>query len=653
MPERRATFNTDRRLQAVGGAALIMLAILFYRLFDLQVIRHGYFDQVATAQRQSAAQLTPHRGAIYLSEDQGREQFPVASNKQGWIVYAVPRDMKNPEEVATTLAPALVAFQRRQEERLKDILENTGQNRVLPTPTASPDVTPSPSAEPTPTPTVDEQIATVRDRLLQKLDQKQDPYEPLIKPYEVIDDEFKAFLDAHPMPGVVVQDEQVREYPEGTLAAHVLGYVGYQGQERSGKYGIEGNFNAQLEGTSGWFSGEKDAKGNLIGVSNRIFEAAQDGDDVVLTIDRVVQSIIEQELKAGVEKYRAERGSVLVMDPDTGAVLGMATYPTYDPNYYYDIKDPHVQVNPVVSDLFEPGSILKPVIMAGAIEQGLVTPNTTMVDNGPVHIGKFTINTFDGKHRGVQTMTQVLEQSNNVGMVWVGQQMKAEMLYDYLRRFGVGEKTGIELEGETQSTLTEPQRWSDATVATTSFGQGVVLTPIQALNAINAIANGGKLMQPYIVSKVQHSNGGEIDTKPTVVRQVVSPGTSSQVSAMMVSVIENGVGALGKVPGYYLAGKTGTAQVADGSGKYSLDRKIISFTGFGPAEKPKFSILIKLDNPAGLSFASGTAAPMFHNIAQKLLNYYQIAPDYDSTKKQSTFTVPDASTPTKHTDKGA
>jgi len=384
---------------------------------------------------------------------------------------------------------------------------------------------------------------------------------------------------------------------------------------------------------------ERDTAGQYIGVGSRQFEPATDGASIVLTLDRVIQSAIEDELKDGVTRYGAERGSVIVMDPRSGAILGMATYPTYDPNYYYAINDAKVQLNPIISDIFEPGSVLKPVIMSAAIEEGLVTPQTTFNDTGPVKVAEYTINTFDGQHHGVQTMTQVLEKSNNIGMVWVGQQLGAETMYDYLRRFGLGEKTGVELEGETQNTLKEPNKWNVATVATTSFGQGVALTPLQILNAINVIANDGILMQPYIVSRRQPSTGDPETTLPTPVRHVISPATAGDISAMMVSVIENGVATLARVPGYYLAGKTGTAQVPDEKGAYSPDRKIISFVGFGPIDNPQFSILIKLDNPSGLSFASGTAAPMFKRMAEKIINYLQLPPDYDPKQQPPKFEV--------------
>lgn len=604
---------------------------LGFRLGYLQIIQKSYYDAVAENQRRRAAELRPHRGTIYMSDsksDSTDDSFPVATNKRGWTIYAVPRDMSDPQQVADQLAPALLAFRQRQDKRARQIIATTGQQRQLEQTTP----TPTPSPEPNSHASTD-QLDLLRADLYSHFNRRTDPYEPLIRPYELIDDEFKSFVDNQQLEGIVLEEEEVRIYPEQTLASHVLGYVGYEDTGRTGRYGVEGHFNDALSGKLGFFSAESDNAGKYIGVGHRQLDPAQDGIDITLTIDRVVQSFVEEELKKGVEKYGAERGSIIIMDPRDDSVLAMATYPTYDPNFYYSISDPRVQLNPVISDIFEPGSILKPLIMASAINEGIVEPDTTMVDNGPVHVAEYTINTFDSQHHGVITMTQILEQSNNVGMVWVGQQLGAENMYDYLRRFGLGEKTGIQLEGETQTNLPEPDKWNITTVATTSFGQGVALTPLQALNGINAIANGGTLMAPHIIKSTRDANGEINKTQPTFVRSVVSSSTSDKVTAMMVSVIENGVAKLARVPGYYLAGKTGTAQVPDERGRYSPDRKIISFVGFGPVEDPQFSILIKLDNPSGLSFASGTAAPMFRALAERLLQYYQIPPSYDSSTK--------------------
>lgn len=594
-------------------AALFL--VLAGRLFFLQIVQADYYEALATRQRQRSAELQPHRGTIYVSDGKNHEPFPIAVNRTGWRAYAVPRDMPDPRAIAEALAPALFNFRQRQAEREQVIINATGQLR-------QPDTAAEAAGS------TEEQVNQLKEELISKFDRKTDPYEPFLRLYEALDDDFKKFLDERQLAGIRLEEQKARFYPEKTLAAHALGYVGWQEEKQRGFYGIEGYFEPKLAGRQGFVESEKAAGGKLIGVGERTFRPAEDGADLTLTIDRVVQSLIEAELRDGVARYGAERGSILVMQPKTGAILGMATYPTFDPNYYFAISDPRVQVNPIVSDLFEPGSILKPIIMATAIEKGLVKPDTTMVDSGPVKVADYTINTYDGRHHGRQTMTQVLEQSNNIGMVWVGQQLGAETLYDYFRRFGLGEKTGVELEGETQNTLPSPAKWNITTVATASFGQGIALTPLHALNAINALATGGQLPQPYLLQYARYPDGREETTEPTMVRQAISPQTAEQVSAMLVNVIENGVAQLARVPGYYLAGKTGTAQVPDARGKYDPDRKIISFVGYGPVRDPQFSILIKLDNPAGLSFASGTAAPMFRHVAAKLLNYYQIPPDY-------------------------
>ncbi len=625
-------FNSEQRILSLIFILLIAFGGLGARLVNLQIYNHDYYEAVAASQRQHASEIAPRRGTIYMRENRNEDLFPVAVDNKAWIAFAVPREIEDPAYVAKELAPALYAYQTRQSEKIEKIMKETGQitnkNTDL-------------NNQPDNPPDKEKEISILEDKLYNKFNQKTDPYEPFLRFYEKLDEEFKRFLEERQLPGIVIQESFARVYPENTLAAHLIGYTGLEDSQKVGRYGIEEHFEETLAGDLGFLSSERDASGNIIGVGANNFQAARDGSDIVLTINRVVQNIIEKTLKEGVEKYQAERGSIIVMEPSSGAVLGMATYPTYDPNYYYGVRHASVQLNPVVSEIFEPGSILKPIIMATAIEEGKVTPNTTFNDTGPVRVDKYTINTFDGKHHGIQTMTQILEQSNNVGMVWVGQQLGAELMYDFLRRFGLGEKTGIELGGETQSTLIPPDEWNVATVATVSFGQGVAPTPLQVLNAINVLANDGSLMRPYLVSSIRHSDGTEEKIEPQKIRRVITSTTANELTAMMVSVIEKGVAGLAKVPGYYLAGKTGTAQVPDEKGKYSPDKKIISFVGYGPSDQPRFSILIKLDNPAGLSFASGTAAPMFSEIAEKLLNYFQVPPDYDPSKSSTTPFQPD------------
>jgi len=616
--------DQQHRIWILSIATLLIVGGLVTRLVNLQLFRTSYYQAVADNQRKRASELVPKRGTIYVQENGSTELFPTAANDKSWIVYSVPRDIDDPLSVARELAPAVLDFRQRQSDRTTAILASTGQEQR--------DV----AAD---EPLREAQLAALTEQLYDKFNQKADPYEPFLPFYENVDGTLLEFLRSSQLPGIVLEESNVRIYPEKTLAAHVLGYLGWQDDRQIGRYGIEGFYDQQLTGRLGYFSSEKDNSGSIIGVAARHFTPAENGADIVLTIDRVVQSFIEDELVDGVNRYGAARGSIIVMDPITGAVLGMATYPNFDPNHYYAINEARVQLNPTISEIFEPGSILKPVIMATALTEETVTPQTTFVDDGPVRVAEYTIDTYDGKHFGVQTMTQVLEQSNNVGMVWVAQQLGAEVMYDYLRRFGLGEKTGIELEGETQSHLLEPDDWNITTVATTAFGQGIAMTPIQALNPLNVFANGGMLMQPYITDRIRHSNAEEEVTRPTFIRRVIPESVASETTAMLVSVIENGVAGQARVPGYYFAGKTGTAQVPDETGGYDPSRKIISFLGFGPVSQPRFSIMIKLDDPSGLSFASGTAAPMFRHITEKLLNYYQILPDYD-TEQSRPFTEP-------------
>ncbi|MEK7499990.1 MAG: penicillin-binding protein 2, partial [Patescibacteria group bacterium] len=515
------------RTKVLTIAGCLLFAIVIVRLADLQLAKHSQYESVAEAQRKRASELLPHRGTIYVQEGKGGDIFPIASNKKAWIAYAVPRNMKDVRYTVDTLAPALTAFRDRQENRTKNSVEVTGQNLVDSIiPVVSPDVSPTPSITPEIVLSLEDRARVLASNLYDRFDQKTDPYEPFLKPYEVLDDEFLAFLQDKKLDGVILEEQEIRTYPEGSLAAHAVGYVGFDESKRIGRYGVEGFFNTLLQGDFGFLSGEKTAGGQFIGVVGSEFRPAEDGSDVMLTIDRVVQTFAEQELRTGVERYRAERGSILVMNPKTGAILAMATYPTFDPNSYYAVRDARVQTNPIVSDSFEPGSILKPAVMAAAIDSALVTPDSTFVDSGPINVSRFKINTFDGKHLGVQTMTQALEQSNNIGMVHVAQKLGAERMYDYLRRFGLGERTGVELEGETQTNLKEPQKWNEATLATTGFGQGIVVTPMQALDTINAIANGGVLTQPHIVQTIKSASGEEKETVPASIRQVISPKTA-------------------------------------------------------------------------------------------------------------------------------
>jgi len=370
--------------------------------------------------------------------------------------------------------------------------------------------------------------------------------------------------------------------------------------------------------------GEKDAQGNLLAISKHYFQPVEDGADLILTIDPNIQFFVEGKLKEVAERLEAEGGTIIVEDPKTGAIKALANWPTFDPNNYSEVKDINIFINPAVQSLFEPGSIFKPITMAAALDQKVATPQTTYRDEGFVKIGGYTIENSIKRAEGIQTMTQVLEKSLNTGAIFVQQLVGKEKFKDYVEKFGFNKTTGIDLGGEIKGDISNLNNKRDIEYATAAFGQGIAVTPIELIAALGSIANGGKMMRPYIVEKMIYSNGEEKIIEPKAIKQVISEDTTETLVKMMVSVVENGWSNKARIPGYFIAGKTGTAQVPD-SGGYS-DKTIHTFGGFFPAFEPQFLILIKLDNPKGIPFSSESIVPTFREIAQYIINYYEIPP---------------------------
>ncbi len=615
----------DVRFPIVSLIAVTAFAVLLVRLGYLQVLQGGKYRELAEQQWTRTSDLLPQRGTIALEEPGSDTLFPLAATRRVLTAYAVPRDIRDLDGTVSRLVDILWKFEEREVVRRERLLAETGQ-------LSRQEVEERDSTRTARTPEEQTRAEDIRreeltNGLRARLENRRDPYEPLTPSFQRFDASAIAELQQANLPGIEFREIADRYYPEETLAAHVLGIVREDGAEARGEYGIEGALNDILQGRAGSLKAERDVIGRWISIGGTNLRPAEDGADVVLTLNRVVQSIAEEVAKNGRDRFDAERATVIVMDPSTGDILALANYPTFNPNVYGDVRSVDVLRNASVSDLFEPGSVFKPLVMAAALDLGLVTPQTTMEDRGKLRIGGFTIDTYDGKHHGTITMTQVLEQSNNIGMVWVAQRVGAERLFTMLRRFGIGDRTGVPLEGEAAQSLPPPSGWKDTRVATVGFGQGVVMTPLQILAANAAIVNGGKLLEPHILKEVRFPDGRVEREATRVVRQAITPKISAQLTAMMTSIVENGVAKLAHVPGYYVGGKTGTAQVVDpATGRYATDKKIISFIGFAPAEKPRFIALVKLDNPAGLSLASGTAAPMFRDLATRLLKYYRVPP---------------------------
>jgi cell division protein FtsI/penicillin-binding protein 2 len=402
--------------------------------------------------------------------------------------------------------------------------------------------------------------------------------------------------------GIYVRNETFRYYPFKGMASHVLGYISSSEDGRvGGRYGVELQFDEKLRGTAGIALDDSSGK-------------PQNGTDLRLTLDRNIQTEGEKIIAELMDAWHAESASFLVQDPSTGKILAMANLPDFDPNEYAKSSVGHFK-NDSLQSVYEPGSVFKIVTMSAGIDSGKITPDTTYVDSGSVTLNGRTMRNWDHKAHGLQTMTNVIEQSLNTGTIFAEQHTGHAIFYDYVKKFGFGEKTGVSLPGEVKGSLANLENGREVNYATGSFGQGLSVTPLQMISAVSTIANGGLLMKPIILQS----------EKPEVVRRVISKETADKVTAMMVSAVDKNI--LAHVNQYNVAGKTGTAFIPDfKNGGYS-DNVINTYVGYAPASNPRFVILIKLVKPSNAPLAGQTVVPAFKRLTQYLLNYYEIAPD--------------------------
>ncbi len=424
--------------------------------------------------------------------------------------------------------------------------------------------------------------------------------------------------------GIGFDDQSVRFYPEASLAAHLLGFVGKNNEgDNIGSYGLEGFYEQELVGLPGLVNSERDLFGKPIFIGTQERVESQPGSDLILSIDKSVQNIVKEKLKEGMEKSSAKDGCAVAVNPNTMEILAMSCLPDYDPTTYNKYPE-EVFKNPLIANVYEPGSTFKPLVMAAALQEGVVKPESTMEEKGGVTIGDYTINNFDNVNEGKITMTRVLEKSSNIGMVYVQSKIGNDMFYNYLKKYGFGDPTGIDLEGESGGSLKKRSDWYPIDYATAAFGQGIGITQLQLIRGFAAVINGGKLLRPYIVEKVVNGEKQK-ERQPSVVRRILSEKTSAEMRKMLVSVVDAQHINWDRPPGYKVGGKTGTAQIAI-KGHYDPTKTIASFIGFAPADKPKFLILVVLREPGLSGFGSTTAAPIFWAITKDLLSYYNIVP---------------------------
>ena len=572
--------TSNGRIYILVGFIFLAIVLLVAKLYYLQVSSHEAYQLLAEDQHTIFQTLVPKRGEIFLQDRDG--VYAAAVNKETKLAYAVPKEIENPQKAAFDLAP---------------ILQMDAQE------------------------------------LLGKLNKPEDGYE-LLK-HRLSDEEIEKIKELN-SKGIHLADENYRYYPSGELASNVLGFVGWQGDELLGRYGIEASFEKELKGQEGTIFQNRDTSGRWISTGVRNLVPAKNGVDLVLTIDHIIQYETEKILKSAVEKFDAESGSIIVMEPSTGKILAMADYPTFNPNNYSQVENIDVFRNHSVSAPYECGSVYKAVTMAAGIDGGKISPDTTYVDTGSVQEAGYTIKNSQEKVYGKQTMTGVLENSINTGVIYVEKQLGNNNFLDYIKRFGFGDTTDISFLNESAGNISNLKNLkSDIQFFTASFGQGITVTPIQLISAYNALANGGVLMKPQIVDKIISDNGNREDViAPTEVRRVISQSSADQVTKMLRSVVTNGHGKQANVPGYLVCGKTGTAQVASSTDKgYEEGKTEGSFAGFAPMDNPKFSVLVKMDNPKAVQWAESSAAPTFGELMKFLLEYYNIEPTEDYTQK--------------------
>jgi cell division protein FtsI (penicillin-binding protein 3) len=426
------------------------------------------------------------------------------------------------------------------------------------------------------------------------------------------------------LPGIYFLDEHRRSYPRGSLAANVIGYIGVDGE---GLAGIEHSFDSYVRGHAGKVTILRDARRRSYLVGAEGANRPVDGQHVVLTIDSVVQFITERALAGAVEKYHAAGGSAIVIDPRDGSILAMASEPTFDPNHFRDF-DPAAWHNRNVQDMYEPGSTFKIVTASAGLEEGVVTPSQIIdCGDGSIHIGNTDIHEHGGNHYGLISFEEVMVHSSNVGAVRVGLAVGANRFYDYMRRFGFGERTGLPLPGETAGKVRPTAQWSQLSNAEMSIGQEVGVTPLQILRAVATVANGGMRVEPRIVDRVVDSQGNVVyrQQRPAPVR-VISEKTAAVLNEILKQVVARGTGQPAGLADHIVAGKTGTAQKSAGRSGYSPDKFVASFAGYVPADRPRLAILVVVDEPRGSQYGGTIAAPAFREIAEATLRYLGVAP---------------------------
>lgn len=550
--------NYHRRFNAIFLLFLIFFVLCLARLIFIQIFRSNYLSGIADKQHNLFVELEPRRGTIYDINLRS-----LALNMAVDSVYACPNEIadKDKEAIIRRLMPVL----RLDYAYLKNKLYRSKSFVWLA-----------------------RKVAVTQSQEIKAMNIK----------------------------GIDFIKESKRCYPNGYLASHIIGFAGL---DNIGLDGIEVCYDRYLRGESGWALFLRDARQKKLDLWEQMV-MPKDGDDLILTVDEVVQYIAERELDKAFIATHAKAASIVIMNPHTGAILALANRPTFDLDGYKDAPKANMR-NHAIADLFEPGSVFKIVTAAAALEEQKVPEEKKIFcENGAYKIANHVLH--DHQSHGWLTFTQVIEQSSNIGISKIAQILGQDQLFRYIKLFGFGSKLGIDLPGETCGMVKDPRFWSKISIAAIPMGQEVGVTALQLTAAISAIANGGQLMKPYIVYEIKDKYGQVIkDFSPAAIRKVMSLDTASRLRKMLIGVVEQGTGKLAKMDDFSAAGKTGTAQKLEPNGTYSHNKFIASFIGFAPAEDPLIAMAVIIDEPHPYYFGGVVSAPVFKNVASEVLRY--------------------------------
>lgn len=561
------------RIRVISLAILVFAIILIGRLYTVQIVSGEEFSSRADRQYLQSNYDYFNRGSVFFESKDG-DLVPAATLKTGFILAISPPLVEDAEGVFEKISEFIELNQ-------SDFLVKAGDKTK-------------------------NYVEIARRIPLDKAD----------------------VINGMNLPGVRLYKERWRFYPGGPMGAHVLGFLAYKEHELAGRYGLERYYEGVLS---------RDNDSVFVNFFAEIFSNIQDSfskdesleGDLITSIEPSVEAFLEQELKKVNEKWSSEYSGGIVMDPKTGSIYAMAMAPSFDLNNFQEQKDSRVFSNPMVENVYEMGSIIKPLTIAAGIDAGAIKSNTTYYDTGTMTLNNRTFSNFDGKARGLVNMQEVLNQSLNTGVAFAVQQMGKQTFAKYMFDFGVGEETGIDLPSETHGLVENLKSPRDIEYATASFGQGVALTPIATVRALATLGNGGLLVSPHIVKKVNYKIGGSRKITPNPPKRVLKEETSEEITRMLVNTVDTALlGGTAKIPNYSIAAKTGTAQMAkEGESGYYEDRYLHSFFGYFPAYDPKFIIFLYTVYPKGVRYASETLTHSFMDITKFLINYYEIPPD--------------------------